>query len=144
MNLGAEEAGIIARLEQQIPELPVLPWPKLTELGFVKGGKGDILVQFVGGSFGAPEATPQEKVSQQRDGRWRIVARSVNLSPKLADENAYGYLERVRKALTGFTVPGVPDATKLYPIGPYGFMEEKEGVWYYGMTFALSAPEVES
>lgn len=142
MNLAAEESAIIDRLKHSIHELEARPWPKQADLAVVKAAQGDLLVQHVGGEFGPPEATPEEKIAQTRTGRWRVVIRHRNLSPLLADENCYGFLERIRLALTGFTVPNVPDATKLYPVGPYGFLDEREGIWFYGMTFAMSTPEV--
>lgn len=141
MDISAAEDLIIARLKLQVPELPGRAFPiKQSDLAIIGAEKGDLLVRYLDSSYSNPIPKPDGSMLQDRTPRWQILIRYKNHAPKKGQVSGYTYIEAVRKALSGWTIPGVADATKLYPVND-GFVDEKDGLWAFQVLFTMSHPE---
>lgn len=89
--------------------------------------RGFVLVAYKGRQFGEPKTTGlyvQEATAQ--------IEVYVGRKSLKDDSASVALLEAVRFALTGFRPAG---ASKLYPVSD-SFVDEKDAVWIYAITFA--------
>jgi len=140
VDIGVGEAALIDKLKEAFPDLEVSPMPIRSQAVKVLGAKGDILLQYRSSAYAEPIANNQGGFSQDRKPEWVCVLRSRDLSPKSGQTSAYALLDRIRVALSGFTIPGIPDVTRLVPVRD-GFLDEVDGIWFYEMAFKHAVPE---
>ncbi len=136
MNIKTTEDLIIARLISQITDLQIEGFPDDPENYRLNHPIGAILVQYQGTKYSAPE---EYNVIFQGSN---ITSFSISLFTRDLRTNAgaYGYLEDIKTALTGLIIP---DQSRLYPTED-GFLGLNEGVFHYGITFALRTTHEEA
>lgn len=123
------ETAIIDRLKDQVSELLVIGFPESPAGYILTHPKGAVLVSYQGSSFSEPKSN---FVSQIRRIEFDITLVVRNLRNH---DGAYGYMDIIRTALTGYRVL---DVARLYPTRE-GFLSEQSGMWQYGMSFAMNA-----
>lgn len=97
------------------------------------------LVRYEGATFTEP--VPNRKGAIVQDTRREFVVVSV-YKHLTTVKGLYEHLELLRGALTGFTIPAVPQATALYPVRQ-NLIREVRGTWYYQTVVAMTHPETE-
>lgn len=128
MNILTVENAIIERIEDKVPGPKVEGYPDDPSTYRLTHPKGAILVHYQGASYGEPASFV---VSQKQNARFDITIATKNLR---THTGAYAYLEEIKSALTGYMIPGL---ARLYPVQD-GYLSYENGVWQYGMTFALN------
>lgn len=124
------EKAIVLRLKGSVPELPVEPFPARTEdFRKLPFQKGILLVAYRSSRFSPPTNT--DSIIQERIVEFAVTLQMRDLR---GHEGAYGILERVREALTGFAPLG--DSRVLYPVEET-FLTMTENIWIYGMAFEM-------
>jgi hypothetical protein len=138
MNIEAAELAIIAQIKtetgaraESFPEDPEMFVPSHLELVH--------LVRFESTEYAEPVANRQGVIIQESRVEWVVVSIYRHLTKH---GGIYAHLEALRKALTGFTVPDIAQATVLYPVRR-SILKEAKGLWYYQTVFAMSHPEAE-
>lgn len=130
------ENSIISRLKSKISDLLVEPYPEKPENYFDEfiHPKGAILVHYLGSNLLAPKSINYIIQERRADFGIIVITRDLNLH-----QGAYNYLDKIRKALTGYRVEG---CSKMYPVKEE-FLDEFHGIWQYGMNFTLTFDELE-
>jgi len=129
------EDAIVSRLKAKIPDLLVESFPAKPSEFRLLHSKGAILVRYRGARYSAPETIGA--VVQDRTMEFDVVIVTRNLRDH---SGAYGYLDAVRLAMTGFQVPG---CGKCY-LTREEFIDETDGIWQHGVTVTMSAPNIEA
>lgn len=136
--------AIAQRLEAQLgwaAEHPVLapatvsPFPDDPERYRMRAAEAELLVAFGGANYGAPVST--DLIVQERTAEFDLTLLTRSLSDR---SGAYGYIEAVRLALTGFRLAGGGSA--LRPLRE-AFLSHDSGVWRYRLVYAATVPAVE-
>lgn len=136
--------AIAQRLEARLgwaAEHPVLapatvsPFPDDPERYQMRAPDAEILVAFGGANYGSPVST--DLIAQQRTAEFDITLLTRSLSDR---SGAYGYVEAVRLALTGFRLAGGGSA--LRPLRET-FLSHDSGVWRYQLVYAATVPAIE-
>jgi hypothetical protein len=138
MNIEAGELAIIAQIKtetgahaQSFPEDPEMYVPSHNQIAH--------LVRYESSQYAEPVANRQGVIIQEARVEWVVVSIYRHLTKH---GGMYAHLEGLRKALTGFTIPSIPQATVLYPVR-MGILKESKGLWFYQTVFAMSHPESE-
>lgn len=140
MDLLAPETDLVAKLKDFLGvTVQVEAFPDNPETYDYTQPNGAVLVQYHGSVYAAPVPNRTGKVIQERTGNWICTILHRNLSQH---GGVYALIEGVRRALTGYTLSGMPESTVLYPVND-GFINRNPGKWVYQITFAQSSPEVE-
>lgn len=122
------ESKIVEKLEQDIRESEVLPFPDDPRSYLTKHPVGSVLVQYASSAFTEPRAI--NSITQTRNLRFSVFVQRRNLRDH---SGIYGALDGVRDSLAGFSLPGT---SKMYQVSER-FLAEKDGVWIYEMVFAV-------
>ncbi len=145
MDLVAVEQAILLRLRETIGGVKSAAFPPTDADGRLPplGGDREILVRWLGDALPTPPPNPQGSIEQLAGSQWETFIRYRNA--KGAGNNphhgAYALVAEVDAALKGFTVPGVADASVLFPIRRQ-FQGEAETIWQYSILWQFTAPEV--
>lgn len=142
MSILERENAIIDRLKERIPGVAVEALPDIPaerELDRVKEYRlmhpvAALLVVYRGSEFAPSEST--DIIVQDERVYFDVIVVAKNLH---GHGGAYTWLDAARIALTGFRIPG---CDKMYPVDS-GFVDEKKGTWFYGLTFAFTTPAIE-
>ena len=122
------ESKIVEKLEQDIQDSEVLPFPDDPRTYLTRHPVGSVLVQYASSSFSEPRAF--NSITQTRNLRFSVFVLRRDLREHAG---AYGALDAVRKSLTGFSPPG---ASKMYQVSER-FLNERSGIWIYEMVFSF-------
>ncbi|MCP4259089.1 MAG: hypothetical protein GY774_16510 [Planctomycetes bacterium] len=134
MNITTTENAIIAELEAQITTAKVEGYPDDPLNYNLKHPNGALLVQYQGSSYTEPVSYV---VEQKQKALFDIFIITKNLR---THTGAYAYLESVKTILTGFEITGL---ARLYPVQEQ-FLSDVNGIWRYGITFALNTTHEEA
>ncbi|MCH8029082.1 MAG: hypothetical protein IH874_04025 [Candidatus Dadabacteria bacterium] len=129
------EDAIITKLQTDVTAATatVEPFPDRPQDYILSHPKGAVLVQYRGSQFTEPRVV--NTITQTRTLEFVIVVVFRNLR---SHQGAYGVLDSVRSSLTGYVVTtGGQSLSKMFPVRE-GFIAEKSGVWWYGMTFRMN------
>lgn len=128
------EAGIVARLTDQVVGLAIAPFPDKPATYRLTHPVGAILVAYRGAEYSEPDAV--DEVVQERTLHFdlHVLARSLG-----GHAGAYVHLEAARASITGYQVDGF---RKLVPRRE-AFLGEKEGVWMFALTVAAGTAAAE-
>ncbi len=128
MDIKDIEQAIVDRLKEKINTLKIEGFPEKPEEYVLTHSRGVILVQFFGSDFSNP-ITPDDIIQIEDDE----FAMCISVKGLRTHTGAYGYIELVRKALTGFIITGCK------PMRPrrIKFGGEEGGIWTYIFVFAL-------
>ena len=121
------ESKIVGKLEQDIQDSEVLPFPDDPRTYLTRHPVGSVLLQYASSSFTEPRAI--NSITQERNLRFSVFVQRRNLRDH---SGIYPALDGVRDSLTGFSLPGT---SKIYQVSER-FLAEKDGVWIYEMVFA--------
>ena len=121
------ESKIVEKIDQDIQDSEVLPFPDDWRNYFSKHPVGSVLVQYASSRFAEPKAI--NAITQTRDLRFSVFVQRRNLREH---SGIYPTLDAVRDSLTGFSVPGT---SKIYQVSER-FLDHRNGVWTYEMVFA--------
>lgn len=138
MHIQAMEDAILARLRDQMPTLEIDGYPLDPEQYQLRHPVGAILVAYRASRYSAPEAT--DVIVQGRVMEFGITCVAKSLRRVRNQDGLYDLLERVRDALTGYSVDG---ANKFYPDRD-GFASQRNGVWQYEALFRVPTMAVET
>lgn len=122
------ETAIIDLLVPVVPNLKVEGFPDKPVGYKLKHSTGAVLVSYQGSTFAAPITNP---TSQSRTVTFDITLIVKDLR---THNGAYQYIDLIRATLTGYRIP---DLARLYPVSE-GFLNEQNGIWQWGMSFALN------
>lgn len=129
MDIKTTEQAVIDRLESQITDYKIEGYPDDPLSYVLKHSNGAILVQYDGSSYTEPES--YGIVSQKQKAVFGIISITKNLR---THTGAYDALESIKTALTGYVITGVG---RLYPVRDE-FLSDRDGIWRYGITFAIN------
>ncbi len=130
MKLKEIEQAIIERLKSQITDVPVEAFPEQPSEYRLRHASGVLLVVYRGAKYA--ESQSASLAVQARQQEWDVIVVSRNLR---THTSAYDLLDQVRTALSGYRV--VPTAEVMVPVRE-AFINEVNGIWQYGITFAFS------
>jgi hypothetical protein len=146
LDIRTIEAALVNQLNSQIREIEVAHFPDTPEAYRMTHRIGAALIRYEGGEYGKlidTAAIVQERTLKfeitvmMRDLGWNAGGPSSGTTP-----GAYAMIEAVRRALTGFQVPG---CDKAYPLRERFIKRDKQGgVWIYAISFALRTAAVEA
>jgi len=126
------EAAIIAKLEEDIQDLPVKGFPDRPEdFKTLPFKKGLVLVAYRGSRFSTPTNT--DKIIQERTLEFSITIQIRNLRDH---SGAYASLEAVRASLTGFSPL---ENKRVMHLSGEDFLDFSKNVWTWGQTWHLPA-----
>lgn len=128
------ETAIVERLVQALPKLRVEPFPDDPDKYTLRHAHGAVLVGYRGGVYGAEEAGGP--VVQPRRMEFDMTVLTRNLRDH---GGAYGHVDAVRIALTGFRPAGW---RKMVAVRER-FLALRDGVWRYAITMATSGVVME-
>jgi Gp37 protein len=133
----AAETAIVAQLTQAISVVEVLAFPSDWETFEPKHQNGSLLVRYDGSTYGELEAS--DVVTQWRKMNWEMLILVRELGWLFGGEGdqgvgAYGLIEQVRQALTGFAITGFKPA---FPTKDQ-FIGYREGYWAYAAMYAFA------
>lgn len=128
------EAAIVERLAGVVQDIKVEAFPDRPESYNMTHPRGAVLVAFGRAVYSAPRAT--DIVVQDRRIEWDITLVFRDLRNH---GGAYGHLDAVRMALTGWRYPG---CSKMMPVREQ-FIDQTQGLWTFMAGFAHSIPTVE-
>lgn len=129
------ETAIVARLAAALDGVRVEAFPDNPDAYKLQHARGAVLVGYGRSDYGRPKAL--DMVAQDRRLEFDVTVLMRNLREH---GGAYGALDAVRIALTGFRPAG---ADKLHPVRER-FLAVRDGVWRYAATFATSMPALET
>ena len=142
MNLITAEDAIIAQLSAEIDNVHIQSFPdNPSEFQHVHPN-ASLLVMYNSSNYSDPISNNQGFLTQDRTPQWVISILTRNLKLAKGQQGSYVFLESIRRALTGFTIPGFSDATIMWPTGDR-FVTENQGLWQYQITFVFGIPEHE-
>ncbi len=134
MNIEDTEQAIIDRLAAEIDNVRVEGYPDDPVNYRLMHPNGAILVSYRGSTYAPPTSF---KVVQEQRVLYDITIVTKNLR---TNTGAYAYLEQIKTALTGYLIPGLK---RMFPVQD-GFLSDTNGIWRYGITFALNARHEEA
>ncbi|HYH17503.1 MAG TPA: Gp37 family protein [Azospirillum sp.] len=129
------ETAIVGRLTDVLKDIRVEAYPEDPAGYALKHPRGAVLVGYGRSAYGKPEAL--DVIAQERRLEFDVTILARNLRQH---GGAYGHLDAVRVALTGWRPTG---ARKLYPVRDR-FLGVRDGVWRYAITFATAAMALET
>ncbi len=142
MDIAAAELAIITQINVET-SATALAFPEDPELYVNTHPQLVHLVRFDSAEFAESTATRQEIkqkiIMQETRVEWVVVSVFRHLT---SHNGMYVHLEALRKALTGFTIPGLDMGTALFPVRR-SILKESKGLWYYQSIFAMTYPEAE-
>ena len=148
MDLLAAETAIIERLKTQIvsglssnlsaPRVDSFPQDPRQHFENLSP-TGEILVRFNDALGSDPDPNRNSVIVQNFIPNWSIWIVMPNL---VTHTGIYNWIEKVKDALTGWTITGWDDSTPLY-CNNIGFIDEKGGNWFYEMNFTCETEESE-
>ena len=127
ISTGEIEKKIVEKLEQDIQDSEVLPFPDDPRTYLTRHPVGSVLVQYASSSFIEPKAL--NSITQTRNLRFSVFVQRRDLRDH---SGIYPALDGVRDSLTGFFIPGT---SKMYQVSER-FLAEQDGIWIYEMVFA--------
>ncbi len=129
--LNIEEA-IISRLHEKLPEVKIIGFPDNPDKYTWTNATGEILVNFQGAGFSDP-IDPMQPIQIEEDE----FLLNISIKGLRTHSGAYAYIERVMRALTGYSIPGQPSS--CLPLRPKNirFRNQRAGIWTYGFLFKL-------
>ncbi|HKN15009.1 MAG TPA: Gp37 family protein [Candidatus Binatus sp.] len=146
IDIATIEDAIVNQLRSQISSIEIAHYPDNPETWRMTHRVGAALVMYKGAQYGElldTAAIIQERKLEfeiavmMRDLGWAVGGDPLGPSP-----GAYGIIEGIRTALTGYQIAG---CRKLYPVREKFIKRDKQGgVWTYASTFALSTVAVEA
>src|ERR1700730_5008905 len=146
IDIATIEEAIVTQLRSQISSIEITHYPDRPETWRMTHRVGAALVMYKGAEYGElldTAAIIQERKLEfeisvmMRDLGWAVGGDASGPSP-----GAYAIIESIRRALTGFEVPG---CRKMYPLREKFVKRDKQGgVWTYSSSFALSTVAVEA
>lgn len=139
----AAEKAIVAQLGQAINVVEVLAFPSDWETYEPKHQSGSVLVRYDGSTYGDLESA--DVVVQWRKMNWEMLILVRELGWLFGGEGdqgvgAYGLIEQVRQALTGFIVTGFKPA---FPTKDQ-FIGYREGYWAYAAMYAFETTAMQN
>ncbi|MDD3012613.1 MAG: Gp37 family protein [Candidatus Gastranaerophilales bacterium] len=135
MSIKDIENSIIERLKGTIQDLHIEGFPEKPAEFKLIHPKGAILVHYQGSSYSEPKSPGC--IFQERKLEFSITVVMRNLR---THEGTYEYLDKVRDVLTGFKPE---NCGKMYPLKE-DFLAEDNGLWQYGINFALTTNNIEA
>lgn len=99
--------------------------------------RGVFLIVYKGSVYLDSDA--EDFIQQNRDMQFGVIAVVRKKTTGMAPED---YLDWVREKLTGVEVDVDRAERKIYPLDEE-WIKEENGVWWYGITFALPSHETE-
>lgn len=131
------ENAIITRLQDKVTDLIVETFPNnpddYIEYEFVHP-IGAVLVYYAGSGYSNTKSISSIVQDELAKFGMTIMIRNLDLK-----KGCYKYLDQVKNALTGYKIDG---CKKMYPLKSE-LLSEKDGIWQYGITFAISKPSTE-
>jgi hypothetical protein len=145
LDLKYVEVAILRQLAQNIDSAAaeIAPFPQDWEQYSLKHQNGAVLLHWMGSEY--QRQMPTDIVAQWRCMRWAMVCLSRNLGWSFGGEgdqfsSAYGLIELVRVALTGFQIPGFKQAYPVHEI----FLGQKGAQWAYEIVFMFETYAIET
>ncbi|HUN58010.1 MAG TPA: Gp37 family protein [Candidatus Binataceae bacterium] len=145
IDIGTIELAIVAQLTSQITTVEVAHFPDVPQAYRLTHRIGAALVRYQGADYGPLHDTAA--IVQERSLKFAVslLVRDVGWSyggePGGTSPGGYALIESVRRALTGFRLPGF---SKIYPVREKFLERDKQGgVWIYEISFALKTLAVE-
>lgn len=148
MDLLAAENAIVTRLDNQVksslksdfgaPKIQSFPQNPTDHFESISP-VGEILVRFESMSAEAPEPNRVGTIVQDILINWSIWIISPNL---ITHTGVYTYIDKVKDALTGWTITDWYDSSPMY-LQNTNFIQEEGGFWYYEMLFQHQLAESE-
>ena len=129
MDILTVEDAVVEKLQEKIKDIKIDAFPDNPDKYIKTHSKGAILVQYAGSGFSEPEF--RDNIIQDRSPEIMV---SVSRRSRRGHQGVYEYLDKVRKTLTGFQIPG---CHKMYPRRDR-FLSKDGEMWTYGMIFTLS------
>ncbi len=129
MKLKDIEQSIIDRLKEQIGGIPVEAFPEKPSEYRLRHANGVLLVVYRGSKYSDSQGAGVTVQARQQE--WDVVIVSRNLR---SHTSAYDLLDQVRAALSGYRPV---TAEVMVPVRE-AFINEVNGIWQYGITFAFS------
>jgi Gp37 protein len=139
----AAEKAIVGQLANAISVVEVLAFPSDWETYEPKHQNGSLLVRYDGSTYGDLEAA--DVVVQWRKMNWEMLILVRELGWLFGGEGdqgvgAYGLIEQVRQALTGFIITGFKPA---FPTKDQ-FIGYREGYWAYAAMYAFETTAMQN
>jgi hypothetical protein len=145
LDIATLETAILAQLQSQINQIEIAHYPAEPESYRLTHRIGAALVRYDGSSYDAPSDVSVIVQTRRlrfairllvRDLGWSFGGEADGTSP-----GAYGLMESVRIALTGFQPGG---CTKMHPIADRFVERDKQGgIWIYESIYGLTTVAVE-
>ena len=139
MDIKAAELAIIARIKAQttaqtkaFPEDPAQFIPMAPVL--------EHLVRYAGSVWEEPAPNRENVLIQEARHEFVVVSVYRHLT---GHGGMYEHLLALQAAVTGYTLPGIAQATPFRPVRR-GFIREGNGMWWYETVFAMTCPEAEA
>lgn len=129
------EDAIISKLQTDITDLQIEGFPDSPDDYRLIHPVGAILVQYRGSDFDEPKALDTVSQTKRMDFLTVLVMRHLR-----SHQGAYAYLDSIRSSLRGHQITGF---SKIYPVRER-FLAEKNGIWWWAITFRMLGREVES
>lgn len=146
LDITTIEASIVDRLGAQVKAIEIVHFPDRPEAYRMTHRVGAALVSYRGSTYGGIIDT--EAVVQERKLEFevRVLARDLGWAyggaRSGAGPGAYGLLEAIRAALTGFQIPG---CRKAYPLRERFIERDNQGgVWVYAISFVVETLALEA
>jgi hypothetical protein len=145
LDIATIESAILAQLRSQISTIEITHYPDRPETYRLTHRVGAALIRYDGATYGSIIDTGA--VVQKRELRFavRVIVRDLGWSlggdPSGTTPGAYGLLESIRSALTGFQIGG---CSKMHPVLERFVERDRQGgVWIYESIYALTTAAVE-
>ena len=138
MRIKEIENLIIERLKNKIKDVQIQGFPEKPSEFRLIHPIGALLVHYQGANYSEPKSLGC--IVQDKKFEFSITVVMKNLrSPQDAHQGAYDYIDAVNQTLTGYRIDG---CSKMYPVKE-DFIGEDNGIWQYGITFALTSQNIE-
>lgn len=133
------ENSIIQRLKEQIKDVHIEGFPEKPSEYKLIHPVGALLVHYQGASYSEPKSLGCILQDKKLEFSITIVMKNLR-SPKDAHSGAYYYIDAINHVLSGFKLDG---CSKMYPTKE-DFLGEDNGIWQYGINFALHSQNIEA
>ena len=139
----AAEKAIVDQLKEEITVVEVRAFPAEFEQYEPKHQNGSILVRYDGSTYGDLDAT--DVVVQWRRMNWEILICVRELGQMFGGRGnqgvgAYGLIEQVRQALTGFVIIGFKPGRPTRD----GYRGYGEGYWVYSANYEFETKAIQN
>ena len=139
MDISIVETAIISRLKSKITDVLIQGFPEKPSEFRLLHPIGALLVHYQGASYSEPKSIGCIVQDSKLEFSITVVMKNLRPIEKGAYTGAYAYIDKVKQVLTGYKIDG---CTKMYPLKEE-FLGEDNGIWQYGINFALTSQNIE-